>query len=42
MIASLLQEKEIPLQGERLERALVGLERDGLIVRDASGRPHLP
>jgi A/G-specific adenine glycosylase len=42
VIASLLQEKEIPLQGERLERALVGLERDGLIVRDASGRPHLP
>jgi len=42
VIASLLQEQEIPLQGERLERALVGLERDGLIVRDASGRPHLP
>ena len=42
VIASLLQEKEIPLQGERLERALAGLERDGLIVRDAGGRPHLP
>ena len=41
-IASLLPETEIPLQGERLERALAGLERDGLIVRDASGRPHLP
>jgi A/G-specific adenine glycosylase len=42
VIASLLEDKEIPLQGERLERALVGLERDGLIVRDAGGRPHLP
>jgi A/G-specific adenine glycosylase len=42
VIASLLQEKEIPVQGERLERALAGLERDGLIVRDASGRPQLP
>jgi len=42
VIASLLEEKDIPLQGERLERALVGLERDGLIVRDADGRPHLP
>ncbi|MDA0182676.1 A/G-specific adenine glycosylase [Solirubrobacter phytolaccae] len=42
VIASLLQETEIPLEGERLERALVGLERDGLIVRDATGRPQLP
>lgn len=42
VIASLLQDIEIPLDGERLERALTGLERDGLIVRDATGRPQLP
>lgn len=42
VIASLLQETEIPLSGERLARALAGLERDGLIVRDATGRPQLP
>lgn len=42
VIASLLQDVEIPLSGERLERALAGLERDGLIVRDATGRPQLP
>lgn len=42
VIESLLQGKEIPLSGERLERALTGLQRDGLIVRDAHGRPQLP
>jgi A/G-specific adenine glycosylase len=31
-----------PLAAERRERALAGLERDGLIVRDESGRPSLP
>ncbi len=27
---------------ERLERALAGLERDGLVVRDVQGRVSLP
>jgi len=31
-----------PLADERRERALLGLERDGLIVRDDRGRPRLP
>jgi A/G-specific adenine glycosylase len=31
-----------PLAAERRERALAGLERDGLIVRDDRGRPRLP
>jgi A/G-specific adenine glycosylase len=30
------------LSGERLERALAGLERDGLVVRDPSGAARLP
>ena len=30
------------LAEERRERALAGLERDGLIVRDAAGAPSLP
>ena len=30
------------LEPERLERALAGLARDGLIVRDAAGAPALP
>ncbi|MDA0173209.1 A/G-specific adenine glycosylase [Solirubrobacter taibaiensis] len=42
VIASLLAGEPFPLDGERLERVLVGLERDGLIVRDAAGRPQLP
>jgi len=31
-----------PLPAERRERALAGLERDGLIARDERGRPRLP
>ncbi len=31
-----------PLAAERRERALAGLERDGLIVRDEAGAPGLP
>jgi A/G-specific adenine glycosylase len=31
-----------PLAPERRERALAGLERDGLVVRDESGAPRLP
>ena len=31
-----------PLAPERRERALAGLARDGLVVRDESGRPSLP
>ncbi|MBE2316364.1 A/G-specific adenine glycosylase [Solirubrobacter sp. CPCC 204708] len=42
VVASLLAGEPFPLDGERLERALAGLERDGLIVRDSSGRPQLP
>jgi A/G-specific adenine glycosylase len=42
VIASLLAGEPFPLAGERLERALRGLERDGLIVRDAAGQPQLP
>jgi A/G-specific adenine glycosylase len=42
VIASLLAGEPFPLEGERLERALAGLERDGLIVRDAAGQPQLP
>ena len=35
-------EEPPPLAAERRERALAGLERDGLIVRDAAGEPRLP
>jgi A/G-specific adenine glycosylase len=42
VVAALLAGEPAPFEGERLERALAGLERDGLIVRDASGRPQLP
>jgi A/G-specific adenine glycosylase len=35
-------EEPPPLGAAREERALAGLERDGLIVRDADGRPRLP
>jgi A/G-specific adenine glycosylase len=42
IVAALLASEPIPFAGERLERALAGLERDGLIVRDTTGRPQLP
>lgn len=42
IVAALLAGDALPFSGERLERALTGLEKDGLIVRDASGRPQLP
>jgi A/G-specific adenine glycosylase len=35
IIAALLAGEAVPFDGERRERALAGLERDGLIVRDA-------
>jgi A/G-specific adenine glycosylase len=42
IVAALLAGEEPPVSGERRERALAGLERDGLIVRDGAGRPRLP
>jgi A/G-specific adenine glycosylase len=43
ILAALLHGRELPaLDPERLERALRGLARDGLIVRDAAGTPALP
>jgi A/G-specific adenine glycosylase len=43
ILAALLDDAPLPsLEPERLERALAGLTRDGLIVRDASGAPALP
>jgi A/G-specific adenine glycosylase len=43
VIAALLDGAALPaLEPERLERALAGLARDGLIVRDAAGAPALP
>ena len=42
VVAALLSGEAIPISGERLERALTGLERDGLITRDSNGRPKLP
>jgi A/G-specific adenine glycosylase len=43
IVAALLDGRELPaLEPERLERALAGLARDGLIVRDAAGVPALP
>ena len=43
IVAALLGGEELPpLAPERLERALAGLARDGLIVRDAAGAPALP
>jgi A/G-specific adenine glycosylase len=42
VVAALLAGEPLPFSGERLERALAGLERDGLVVRDATGRPQLP
>jgi A/G-specific adenine glycosylase len=37
VVAALLAGEPFPVGGERLERALAGLERDGLVVRDAAG-----
>jgi A/G-specific adenine glycosylase len=43
IIAALLEGAALPpLAPERLERALEGLVRDGLVVRDAAGAPALP
>ena len=43
IVAALLAGEPLPdLAPERLERALAGLARDGLIVHDAAGGPALP
>lgn len=44
VVAALAAGEPLPqgLGDERLERALAGLERDGLVVRDASGAARLP
>jgi A/G-specific adenine glycosylase len=43
IVAALLDGSALPaLEPDRLERALAGLARDGLIVRDATGAPGLP
>jgi A/G-specific adenine glycosylase len=43
IIAALLAGEEPPaFDSDRLERALAGLDRDGLIVRDAAAAPALP
>ena len=43
IVAALLGGEALPaLEPERLERALAGLARDGLIVRDGAGAPALP
>jgi A/G-specific adenine glycosylase len=42
IVTALLADEPLPFAGERLERALAGLERDGLVVRDPTGRPQLP
>ena len=43
IVAALLEGAALPpLAPERLERALEGLVRDGLVVRDAAGAPALP
>ncbi len=44
ILAALVTGEEPPaaLEGERRERALRGLERDGLVVRAADGVPRLP
>jgi A/G-specific adenine glycosylase len=43
-VAALVAGESFPreLAGERLARALDGLERDGLVVRDAGGAVRLP
>jgi A/G-specific adenine glycosylase len=42
VVAALLAGEEPPVSGARLERALSGLERDGLIVRRPDGSAELP
>ena len=43
IVAALLAGEPLPaLAPARIERALTGLARDGLIVRDAAGAPALP
>jgi len=42
VLAALLGGTEPPVAGERLERALAGLERDGLIVRAPDGTHRVP
>jgi A/G-specific adenine glycosylase len=42
VLAALLAGEEPPVSGARLERALAGLERDGLIVRGPGGSALLP
>jgi A/G-specific adenine glycosylase len=43
VLAALVGGEALPaLAPERLERALTGLARDGLVVRDAAGAPALP
>ena len=42
VLAALLAGEEPPVEGERRERALAGLERDGLIARGADGSARLP
>jgi A/G-specific adenine glycosylase len=42
IVAALLAGEDAPVTGERRERALAGLERDGLVVREADGRVRLP
>jgi len=43
IVAALLEGATLPpLEPERLERALAGLVRDGLVVRDGTGAPALP
>jgi A/G-specific adenine glycosylase len=43
VLAALVHGHELPrLEPDRLERALAGLARDGLVVRDAAGAPALP
>lgn len=43
VVAALLSGEPLPaIAGERRERVLAGLERDGLVTRDAGGEPRLP
>ncbi len=42
VLAALLAGEEPPVRGERLERALAGLERDGLVVRAPDGSASIP
>jgi A/G-specific adenine glycosylase len=42
IVAALLAGEPLPVGGARRERALAGLERDGLVVREADGHVRLP